>query len=67
MPPDAIKEHLVRVAEELSDALATMAVIQSQYQRQKDWMRSGAYLQFQHKLGEVLMGLDKQMKDLKEA
>ena len=64
MPPDAIKAHLVRITEQLSDALATMAVIQSAYQRQKDWQRSGAYLQFQHKLGEVLMGLDKQSVSL---
>jgi hypothetical protein len=63
MPPEAIKSQLARVIEELSDAVATLGVIGRHYQEARDWQRCGLYLQFQHKLGEVLIGLDRKRHD----
>jgi hypothetical protein len=62
MPPGAIKNQIERLIEELSEASSTLEVIQRHYHEVKDWGHYGLYLQFQHKLGEVLMGLDKQSK-----
>jgi hypothetical protein len=55
------------VIEELSEATRTLEVIQHHYREVKDWGRFGLYLQFEHKFGEVLMGLDKQRKELRNA
>jgi hypothetical protein len=60
MPPGAIKNQLERLIEELSEASSTLEVIQRHYHEAKDWPRYGMYLQFQHKIGEVIVGLDKQ-------
>jgi len=67
MPPEMIKKQLSRVIEELSDAAMTLGVIGKHYQEAKDWQRFGLYLQFQHKLGEVLVGLDRKRHEPRDS
>jgi len=64
MPPAAIKNQLEQLIKELSEASGTLYVLQRHYFEAQDWPYYGMYLQFQHKIGEVLVGLDKKRREL---